>query len=615
MGNENSKSYKDIVSTFGNIQIDDETRNMINQPFSGTRPPLQFHFIHGANVVILKNGRMAKRRESFCKGLAFSNRPIDIDENVCLRLCEVGTSWSGVLRFGVTNEDPEQYRDMPVPTFACPDLTTKEGYWAKALPERYSSEGNILHFYVNKDGELFYGINGSQKGMFLTGINVRLPMWLILDIYGNSVGVEIIDASEFRPRRNAPPPPLPTDCLPVPLRPTRNEPVIAVTRPIPSSFSQTSSSRGAAVMPGIHPLRFHYIKGTHITFDTFRNRATRDQAEYSQGYVFTERPIKNNEKVMIQIEQVQRMYEGGLAFGVTCCDPATIRPSELPEDSSDLVEQPQYWVGIKDIALQPKAESILSFWITDTGEVKFEIDTNGPRTVLHVDNSLELYMYFDVYGSTISIKLLGIVNIPRSRSPVGRDSREGSSRNEQPLSIPKRPARMPDGASSSLVAPALPARPPPASHSPLRVNIRDSLEGSSSTPALSSTSRPTIDDLLLLDGFDSRVPPPVAPRSTIAGSASTSRLPVRAASSASVSSPPTCSPPPLPTSFQGNQVGESSAEGDECNICMDAQVNSVLYTCGHMCMCYECARRLLNSKGTCPICRASVQDVIKTYKS
>ncbi|CCD67843.1 NHR domain-containing protein [Caenorhabditis elegans] len=162
MGNENSRTYKDMVNNFG-MQIDDETRDIINQVTPGTRGPLQFHCIHGSNVVILKNGRLAKRRESFCKGLAFSNRPIEIDENVCLRLCEVGTNWSGVLRFGVTNDDPEMYRDIPVPTFACPDLTTKDGYWAKALPERYSNEGNILHFYVNAHGELFYGINGSQK--------------------------------------------------------------------------------------------------------------------------------------------------------------------------------------------------------------------------------------------------------------------------------------------------------------------------------------------------------------------------------------------------------------------------------------------------------------------
>lgn len=66
---------------------------------------------------------------------------------------------------------------------------------------------------------------------------------------------------------------------------------------------------------------------------------------------------------------MQRLYEGGLAFGVTCCDPASIRVAGLPDDSSDLVEMPEYWVGIKDIALQPKANSILSFWITDSGNI------------------------------------------------------------------------------------------------------------------------------------------------------------------------------------------------------------------------------------------------------
>ncbi|PIC16029.1 hypothetical protein B9Z55_022781 [Caenorhabditis nigoni] len=611
---------------FGNLQLDDETRDIINQTGPGNRPPLTFHCIHGSNVVLMKNGRMAKRRESFCKGLAFSSRPIDIDENVCLRLCEVGTNWSGVLRFGVTNEDPEQYRDTPVPTFACPDLTTKDGYWAKALPERYSSEGNILHFYVNSQGELFYGINGSQKGMFLTGINVRAPMWLILDIYGNSVGVEIIDANEFRPRRNAPP--VPQIC---PIRPARppslhNARITTVNPPPLESTSSASRTDDS----GVTPLRFHHIKGCHITLNPFRNIATRDQAEYSQGYVFTERPIKNNEKVMIQVNQVQRLYEGGLAFGVTCCDPATVQVSSLPEDSSDLVEMPEYWVGIKDIALQPKPNSILSFWITDSGknfdkknseinckflfsgEVKFEMDSNGPRTVLHVDNSLKLYMYFDVYGSTLSIKLMGCIPVARSHSPMTR-SREGSSRNEQPLSIPTRPARMMDLSSSSLFAPpALPARPPPAQHSPLRVNVRESSEPPVMVPA------PVIDDLLFLDTVP-RTPPPIVPRTNLTASSSTSRLPNRPTTSAM----PSFSPPPLPSSFTnlataaGNDREGSGepGEGDECTICMDAPVNSVLYTCGHMCMCYDCGRRLLVTKGTCPICRAAVADVIKTYKS
>uniref|UniRef100_A0A8R1HZT7 RING-type E3 ubiquitin transferase n=1 Tax=Caenorhabditis japonica TaxID=281687 RepID=A0A8R1HZT7_CAEJA len=608
-----------MVSTFGNVQIDDETRDIINQANSGTRAPLQFHYIHGANVVIMKNGRMAKRRESFCKGLAFSSRPIEVDENICLRLCEVGTNWSGVLRFGVTNDDPETYRDVPVPTFACPDLTTKDGYWAKALPERYSTEGNILHFYVNSGGELFYGINGSQKGMFLTGINIHRPMWLILDIYGNSVGVEIIDASEFRPRRNAPTPPT----LPAPPRPV----TVLTPAPISSSSSSTSTSETATRTDdsGIGTLRFHYVKGCHIVFNPFRTMATRIEAEYSQGYVFTERPIKNNEKVMIMINQVQRLYEGGLAFGVTCCDPATIRPSELPDDSSDLVEKPQYWVGIKDIALQPKANSILTFWITDSGEVKFEIDNNGARTCLHVDNSLELYMYFDVYGSTLSIKMLGCLQMSRSHSPAAR-GRE-NLRNEQPLSIPRRPARIADVSPSQSLAPALPARnPPPIPLSPLRVNIRDSVDSSShlSSPSVLPL-RPSIDELL--SGVVVRsTPPPVAPRpSTLSSTTYTPRVSTRptgnlstastSMSASQIGSPPAFSPPPLPKSHQEPKSNDEGVEGDECTICMDAAVNSVLYTCGHMCMCYDCGRRLLTTKGICPICRAVVQDVIKTYKS
>ncbi|VDO16713.1 unnamed protein product [Brugia timori] len=155
-------------------------------------PQLTFHHVHGSNIQILRGGRVARRRESFCKGLAFSSRPIQIDENVCIRFAEVVSNWSGVLRFGVTNVDPETFRGIELPKFACPDLTSKEGYWAKALPERYSVAGSILHFYVNAEGELYYGINGVLKGQFLNGINVFSPLWVIVDIYGNSSSLEFI---------------------------------------------------------------------------------------------------------------------------------------------------------------------------------------------------------------------------------------------------------------------------------------------------------------------------------------------------------------------------------------------------------------------------------------
>lgn len=55
----------------------------------------------------------------------------------------------------------------------------------------------------------------------------------------------------------------------------------------------------------------------------------------------------------------------------------------------------------------------------------------------------------------------------------------------------------------------------------------------------------------------------------------------------------------------------------DCTICYENSIDSVLYMCGHMCMCYECALQQWRGKGGghCPLCRAIIKDVIRTYKS
>lgn len=57
--------------------------------------------------------------------------------------------------------------------------------------------------------------------------------------------------------------------------------------------------------------------------------------------------------------------------------------------------------------------------------------------------------------------------------------------------------------------------------------------------------------------------------------------------------------------------------GAECTICYEHPIDAVLYMCGHMCMCYECALQQWRGKGGghCPLCRAVIRDVIRTYKS
>ena len=50
-----------------------------------------------------------------------------------------------------------------------------------------------------------------------------------------------------------------------------------------------------------------------------------------------------------------------------------------------------------------------------------------------------------------------------------------------------------------------------------------------------------------------------------------------------------------------------------CVICIEAEVSTVFYKCGHMCACNRCAFTLKQRRAKCPICRAPITDVIQAF--
>jgi protein neuralized len=47
-------------------------------------PPILFHQVHGDNIRVSWDGTVARRAESFCKGVTFSSRPIKVAEKVSI---------------------------------------------------------------------------------------------------------------------------------------------------------------------------------------------------------------------------------------------------------------------------------------------------------------------------------------------------------------------------------------------------------------------------------------------------------------------------------------------------------------------------------------------------
>lgn len=53
-----------------------------------------------------------------------------------------------------------------------------------------------------------------------------------------------------------------------------------------------------------------------------------------------------------------------------------------------------------------------------------------------------------------------------------------------------------------------------------------------------------------------------------------------------------------------------------CLICLENYTDSVLYQCGHMCVCFVCGKNLITrGNGKCPVCRAPIKDIIRAYKT
>ncbi|VVC36220.1 Hypothetical protein CINCED_3A011791 [Cinara cedri] len=537
-------------------------------------PPLRFHNVHGENVRLYKNGFVARRVDSFCKGVAFSSRPVAVNEKVYLKFLEISDNWSGVIRFGFTTEDPLNLKK--VPKYACPDLTSKSGFWAKALSERHAVLDSVLFFYVDAGGDVHYGLNGESKGVFMQGIDTRSPLWVLLDIYGNSTIVEFLDCRPLLNNNRT------TVSNELEIATAQMSDLTTVSSPAPPpSFASTRNH----IEHNAEPLGL-VRKGRHVMIsmkDGVPCVGTRLSTAFFQGYTFTKQPLQIGDKYLVQITKTSQLYVGSLSFGVTCCDPNSIGIGELPDDPNQLVDRREYWVMSRNVAEDTKPGDVLVFSVNNNGEVLCSKNGNPDVVLMCVDHSQTLWGVFDIYGTTTQIVVSKIPAVPNMNG--------GCTPNAVLHSSPQQPSTSAYETVSSVGPTVCYTQQSPM----VRSNILEV-----NTDANGGT--------VLIVNLPAAQPNQICHPSPTVSHNSGHQQQVSAR-------PPSVTIQQIQQPRAATVQPEQLPSGDgECAICFERKVDCALYTCGHLCMCYECAKKQWVRLGRCPICRAVIKDVIKIYK-
>ncbi|XP_008194695.1 protein neuralized-like [Tribolium castaneum] len=325
---------------------------------SSIESALRFRADRLQNIRVTHDGTIARRTNTsfFTRGLVFTNRPIRINEKVTFKLMELSEGLGGFVYVGFTSRDPDNLQGV-----TCQHLAKGSGFWSWFFPKELCGTRSTLFYYIGEGGEVHYGVDGVEKGLFEGVVRTNQSLWPLFDIFGNSSGVRLIEAEsrETRPKARA------------------NRKLV--------------------------PMMLHETHSRNVRID--KNVAQRLDAKYTQGYIFSKQPIKSEQSIVIQIAPNGRgRFQGFVHLGVTSCDPALLNRDDLPDNVNSLVDRPEYWVLICDFSNLNCGDEI-GLDLAHDGPITFHLNGGKFKGVVHVDATLKLYLFVNVYGSCQDVHL------------------------------------------------------------------------------------------------------------------------------------------------------------------------------------------------------------------
>lgn len=580
-------------------------------------PPVQFHHVHGPNVQLSANKLIARRTQGFCQALVFSNRVILPNERVYIKVLEIAKGWSGTIRFGFTSVDPATLR-YQMPKHACPDMTNAGHTWARALADEVVRRNSVIHLSYNTNGYIHYGINNQDCGIFYANVNTSQNLWFIVDIYGLTAAVELIDPRIHNASRE-----LDFSRIDEELRLSGQLTPAA----LPSSKPDHVSSMDH--FQAFDPSAIVRLAGKKKrSRKSSRNRLPTASSSPSTGLIY-------------------EPWLAGAQSELIRNEPMNLDLTHLPASA---IRQAQFLPNLNSIALPSAQQNIYSPMPTNQladrsaalATARNINDTHDYHQIM--TNSLQSPTTSKILNSNTPAQRRKICSTAEVRSRAGElggvanTSRAPATPARGRNVIAFRPATTTDAHDDELqICREMSGLHFDSSntghnqqHTASKYTKSTQAFVSATTPAMTGRAlrqqqSTTLSKRMTVDTGgahrETKTKTGLSDKFVHATTASHhNQQKVPKATSASLNSGKNRSRLQC-TKVQQSKIStsgdsNSSPPSRDCPICFERPINCVLYQCGHMCTCYECGVKQWKTQSrTCPICRTVIKDVIKTYLS
>uniref|UniRef100_A0AAV2JLP4 NHR domain-containing protein n=1 Tax=Knipowitschia caucasica TaxID=637954 RepID=A0AAV2JLP4_KNICA len=153
-------------------------------------------------------------------------------------------------------------------------------------------------------------------------------------------------------------------------------------------------------------LHFHPTHGAHTVILDKHTVARLDHRGDQRTLVFTSRPMRSSETVYVKVTKAGGARRpGALSYGVTSCDPSSLRPSDLPCEPESMVDRKEFW-AVSRVGGYLQAGDILGLSVSAAGEVLMSHNGQSAAMKLCVDNSRPLWMFYGLHGVS-QLRILG----------------------------------------------------------------------------------------------------------------------------------------------------------------------------------------------------------------